>query len=206
MKLNVISGAGSDKKSEIQVSDKVFGARYNESLVHQIVVAYQAGKRQGTRAQKTRAEARGGGAKPWRQKGTGHARAGTIRSPIWRGGGRVFAAETRDFSQKVNKKMRRQAVRAILSELIRQDRLVAVDEFKMDTPKTKQLSEKLKKLGVDDALIVTEDVGQELYLSARNLAKVYVCDVSHADPVSMLQYDKVVMTVNAVKQFEERLA
>ena len=206
MKLNVISGTGSDEKSEIQVSDKVFGARYNESLVHQIVVAHQAGKRQGTRAQKTRAQARGGGAKPWRQKGTGHARAGTIRSPIWRGGGRVFAAETRDFSQKVNKKMRRQAVRAILSELIRQDRLVAVDEFKIDTPKTKQLSEKLKKLGVDDALIVTEDVGQELYLSARNLAKVYVCDVSHADPVSMLQYDKVVMTVNAVKQFEERLA
>lgn len=206
MKLNVISAAGSDKKSEIQVSDKVFAARFNESLVHQIVVAYQAGKRSGTRAQKTRAAVRGGGAKPWRQKGTGNARAGTIRSPIWRGGGRVFAAETRDFSQKVNKKMRRRAVRVILSELIRQDRLVTVDEFKVDTPKTKQLSEKLKKLGVDDALIVTEDVGQELYLSARNLAKVYVCDVSHADPVSMLQYDKVIMTVNAVKQFEERLA
>lgn len=206
MKLKVISAVGSDKKSEIQVSDEVFGARYNESLIHQIVVAYQAGKRRGTRAQKTRAAARGGGAKPWRQKGTGRARAGTIRSPIWRGGGRVFAAENHDFSQKVNKKMRRRAVRAILSELIRQDRLVTVDEFKMDTPKTKQLSEKLKTLGVNDALIVTEDVGQELYLSARNLAKVYVCDVSHVDPVSLLQYDKVVMTVNAVKQFEERLA
>ncbi len=206
MKLNVISATGSDKKSEIQVSDDVFGARYHESLVHQIVVAYQAGKRHGTRAQKTRAAVRGGGAKPWRQKGTGHARAGTIRSPIWRGGGRVFAAENRDFSQKVNKKMRQRAVRAILSELIRQDRLVTVDEFKVDTPKTKQLSEKLKMLGVDDALIVTEDVGQELYLSARNLAKVNVCDVNHADPVSLLQYEKVVMTVNAVKQFEERLA
>jgi large subunit ribosomal protein L4 len=206
MKLNVVSATGSDKKSEIQVSDEVFGARYNESLVHQIVVAYQAGKRHGTRAQKTRAAARGGGAKPWRQKGTGHARAGTIRSPIWRGGGRVFAAENRDFSQKVNRKMRRRAVCAILSELIRQDRLVTVDEFKMDAPKTKQLSEKLKRLGVDDVLIVTEDVGRELYLSARNLDNVYVCDVSHADPVSLLQYDKVVMTVNAVKQFEERLA
>lgn len=206
MKLNVISATGSDKKSEIQVSDDVFGVRFNESLVHQIVVAYQAGKRRGTRAQKTRAAVRGGGAKPWRQKGTGHARAGTIRSPIWRGGGRVFAAENHDFSQKVNKKMRRQAVRAILSELIRQDRLVTVDEFKVDTPKTKQLSEKLKTLGLDDVLIVTDDVGQELHLSARNLANVYVCDVSHADPVSMLQYEKVVMTVNAVKQFEERLA
>ena len=206
MKLDVISASGSAKKSEIQVSDEVFGVRYNESLVHQIVVAYQAGKRRGTRAQKTRAAVRGGGAKPWRQKGTGNARAGTIRSPIWRGGGRVFAAENRDFSQKVNKKMRRRAVRTILSELIRQDRLVTVDEFKMEAPKTKQLSEKLKKLGVDDALIVTEDVGQELYLSARNLPKVYVCDVSHADPVSLLQYEKVVMTVNAVKQFEERLA
>lgn len=206
MKLSVISHKGKDKKSEVQVSDTVFAAQFNEPLVHQVVVAYQAGGRQGTRAQKNRAAARGGGAKPWRQKGTGHARAGTIRSPLWRGGGRTFAASPRDFSQKVNKKMRRGALRAILSELVRQGRLVTIDEFTVDAPKTKLLADKLRRLDAVDAMIVTEDVDQKLHLSARNLPNVHVCDVSHTDPVSLLRYEKVIMTVGAVKRFEARLA
>ncbi len=207
MKLNVVSSLeGSGSKSEVQVSDEVFAARFNEPLVHQVVVAYQAGGRRGTRAQKNRAAARGGGAKPWRQKGTGHARAGTIRSPLWRGGGRIFAAATHDFSQKVNRKMHRGALRAILSELVRQDRLLAVDDIGLDEPKTKLLAEKLNKLGANDVLIVTGDIDHKLSLSARNLPTVHVCDVSHADPVNLLRYEKVIMTVSAVKKFEERLA
>ncbi len=205
MKLSVISESAPDKKSEIQVSDTVFAAHFNEPLVHQVVVAHQARGRQGTRAQKNRSAVRGGGAKPWRQKGTGHARAGTIRSPLWRGGGRIFAAATHDFSQKINKKMRRQALRAILSELIRQDRLMTVDGFALEAPKTKLLVEKLNKLGAKGALIVTEAMDEKLRLSARNLPGVHVCDVGNTDPVSLLQYDKVVMTVAAVKHFEERL-
>ncbi len=207
MKLSVVSSLeGTGSKLQIQVSDAVFAAQFNEPLVHQVVVAYQAHARQGTRAQKTRAAVRGGGAKPWRQKGTGHARAGTIRSPIWRGGGRVFAAATRDFSQKVNRKMHRGALRSILSELVRQNRLLMVDEIGLNEPKTKLLVEKLNKLGTADALIVTESVDDKLLLSVRNLPKVNVCDVSHADPVSLLRHEKVLMTVGAVKQFEERLA
>lgn len=205
MKLSVISQADGEGKLEMQVSDAVFGVNFNEPLVHQVVVAYQAGGRRGTRAQKNRSAARGGGAKPWRQKGTGHARAGTIRSPLWRGGGRAFPAATRDFSQKVNKKMHRGALCAILSELVRQDRLLTIDEFTVEAPKTKLLAEKLSKLGAEDALIVTEDLDQKLSLSARNLPQVNVCDVSHTDPVSLLRHDKVIITVGAVKQFEERL-
>lgn len=205
MKLSVLRQAETGRRSEIQVSDVVFGANFNEPLVHQVVVAYQARGRRGTRAQKNRSAVRGGGAKPWRQKGTGHARAGTIRSPLWRGGGRIFAAATHDFSQKVNQKMRRGALRAILSELVRQDRLLTIDEFTVEAPKTKLLAEKLSELGAKDALIVTEEVDQKLSLSARNLPRVYVCDVNHTDPVSLLRHDRVIMTVGAVKRFEERL-
>ncbi|MFQ5995368.1 MAG: 50S ribosomal protein L4 [Acidiferrobacterales bacterium] len=206
MKLSVITQGGKDSKSEVQVSDAIFGAGFNEPLVHQVVVAHQAGGRRGTRAQKTRSTARGGGSKPWRQKGTGHARAGTIRSPLWRGGGVVFAAAPRDFSQKVNKKMQRGALRAIFSELVRQGRLVTIDEFKVGEPKTKTLAEKLNQLGAEDVLIVTDAVDENLRLSARNLPKVSVCDARHTDPVSLLTREKVLVTLAALKQLEERLA
>lgn len=206
MKLSVIAEATPETASEIDVSDSIFAVRFNEPLVHQAVVAYQAGGRQGTRAQKNRAAARGGGAKPWRQKGTGRARAGTIRSPLWRGGGKVFAASTHDFSQKLNKKMQRGALRSMLSELVRQGRLLTVDGFQVTAPKTKVLVEKLNKLGVDDALIVIENMDQNLWLSSRNLPQVHVCDVSHVDPVSLLRHDKVVMTVGAIRRLEERLS
>ena len=200
MQLNV-AGA-----SAIDVNDRTFGAEFNETLVHQAVVAYMAGGRQGTRAQKTRSEVSGGGKKPWRQKGTGRARAGTIRSPIWRSGGTTFAAKPQDHSQKLNKKMYRAAVRSILSELVRQDRLVVVDSFAVEAPKTKALLSKLGGMGLTDALIVTEAVDTNLYLTARNLPHVDVRDVQATDPVSLIAYDKVVMTVSAVKKFEELLA
>ena len=206
MKLNVIAEATPEKASEIDVSDSIFAVGFNEPLVHQAVVAYQAGGRQGTRAQKSRSAARGGGAKPWRQKGTGRARVGTIRSPLWRGGGRVFAASTHDFSQKLNKKMQRGAMRSMLSELVRQGRLLTIDQFQVTAPKTKVLVEKLNKLGVDNALIVTENMDQNLLLSSRNLPRVHVCDVSHIDPVSLLRHDKVLMTIGAIRRLEERLA
>ncbi len=206
MKLSVIAEATPETVLEIDVSDGIFAVRFNEPLVHQAVVAYQAGGRQGTRAQKNRAAVRGGGAKPWRQKGTGRARVGTIRSPLWRGGGKVFAAASHDFSQKLNKKMQRGALRSMLSELVRQGRLLTVDGFQVTAPKTKALVEKLSKLGVNDALIVTENMDQNLWLSSRNLPQVAVCDVSHVDPVSLLQHDKVVMTVGAIRRLEERLA
>lgn len=205
MKLSVIKEASPDARSEIEVSDAVFGARLNEPLIHQVVVAYQAGTRQGTRAQKNRSAVRGGGAKPWRQKGTGRARAGTNRSPLWRGGGVVFAAQPQDFSQKLNRKMYRGGLRSLLSELVRQQRLLAIDAFSVETAKTKQLAQKLARLGIGDALIVTEEADTKLGLSARNLPRVAVCDVSHADPLSLLHYDKVVMTVGALRRIEERL-
>ncbi len=196
------SGAGKD----VEVSEVAFGREFNEALVHQVVVAYMAAGRQGTRAQKTRAEVRGGGRKPWRQKGTGRARAGSIRSPIWRGGGTTFAARPQDHSQKVNRKMYRGAMCSILSELIRQERLVVVESFAIDAPKTKALVAKLKELELTDALIVTDAVDENLYLAARNLEKVDVRDVAATDPVSLLSFEKVVMTVGALKQFEEMLA
>ncbi|CAM3567044.1 MULTISPECIES: 50S ribosomal protein L4 [Vibrio] len=190
----------------LTVSEATFGREFNEALIHQVVVAYAAGARQGTRAQKTRSEVSGGGAKPWRQKGTGRARAGTIRSPIWRTGGVTFAAKPQDHSQKVNKKMYRGAMKCILSELVRQERLIVVDNFSVEAPKTKELVAKLKELELDDVLIVTGDVDENLFLAARNLYKVDVRDVAGIDPVSLIAFDKVLMTAAAVKQIEEMLA
>ncbi len=189
----------------IDVCERTFGGEFNETLVHQAVVAYMAGGRQGSKKQKTRSEVSGGGKKPWRQKGTGRARAGTIRSPIWRGGGATFAARPQDHSQKLNKKMYRAAMRSILAELVRQDRLVVVEDISVDAPKTKALLSKLDTLGLQDVLIVSENVEQNLYLAARNLPHVDVRDVQASDPVSLIAYDKVLMTVSAVKKFEEML-
>jgi large subunit ribosomal protein L4 len=205
MKVQLMSGTGS--ASELQVSDAVFAAAFNEPLVHQVVVAYQATGRQGTRKQKTRSEVRGGGKKPWRQKGTGQARAGTIRSPLWRGGGKVFpASPDENFEQKVNRKMYRGALRSILSELLRQGRLVTVAEFKMDQPKTRALLDKLKQLETPDVLIVTDAPDDNLSLAARNLPGVDVRMVGAADPVSLIRHAKVILTQGAVKKFEEMLA
>ena len=195
-----------DAQSALQVSETTFGREFNEALVHQVVVAYAAGARQGTRAQKTRSEVSGGGKKPWRQKGTGRARAGTIRSPIWRGGGVTFAAKPQDHSQKVNRKMYRGAIQSILSELVRQDRPVVVEKFGVDAPKTKELLTKLQALDLKDVLIVTPEVEENLFLAARNLYKVDVRDVTGIDPVSLIAFDKVLMTADAVKQIEEMLA
>lgn len=201
MNLNL---AGADAGT-VEVSDATFGKEFNESLVHQVVTAYFAAGRQGTRAQKTRSEVRGGGKKPWRQKGTGRARAGTIRSPLWRSGGVTFAARPQDYTQKVNRKMYRAAMRSILSELVRQERLVVVDSFEVDAPKTKQLVAKLKDLDLEKALIVTEDIDEKLFLAARNVPYVDVVDVAAADPVSLVAFDKVLVTVSALRKFEEKL-
>jgi large subunit ribosomal protein L4 len=195
------------KASKVQVSEETFGKDYNEALVHQVVTAFRAGGRQGTKAQKTRSQVSGGGAKPWRQKGTGRARAGTTRSPIWRSGGVTFAAQPRDHSQKVNRKMYRGAMRSILSELIRQDRLVIVDALDFEQPKTKLFITKMKELGLENGgLFVSHEVSENMYLSARNLPRVDVRDVAGIDPVSLIAFDKVVMTVDAVKKVEEVLA
>jgi large subunit ribosomal protein L4 len=205
MQLNVASAAKGSGET-IEVSDVTFAKEFNEDLVHQVVTAYLAGGRQGTRAQKSRSEVKGGGRKPWRQKGTGRARAGTIRSPIWRGGGVTFAAKPQDHSQKVNRKMYRAALRSIFSELARQERLVAIEEFSVEQPKTKVLLQKLDVLGFDNVLVVTETVDQNLYLSARNLHHVDVRDVAALDPVSLIAFDKVLITVPALKKVEEMLA
>ena len=193
-------------KGSVEISDAAFGREFNEALVHQVVVAHMAGARQGSRAQKTRSEVRGGGRKPWRQKGTGRARSGTIRSPIWRSGGVTFAAKPQDHSVKVNRKMYRGALQCIVSELIRQDRLVAVESFQVDEPKTKALLSQLKDLDLSSVLIVTEEVDQNLYLSARNVNGVDVRDVDAVDPVSLISHDKVLVTVGALKALEEALA
>jgi len=191
----------------ITLSDATFGREFNEALVHQVVTAYMAGGRAGTKAQKTRRQVRGGGRKPWAQKGSGQARAGSIRSPLWRGGGKTFAAVPRDFSQKVNRGMYQGAMRVILSELIRQQRIVVLPEFGVEAPKTKQLLEKLKSLGLsDNVLIITEQVDEKLYLAARNLANVDVRDVTGLDPVSLVGYEKVLMTVPSIRRLEEWLA
>jgi large subunit ribosomal protein L4 len=205
VQLSVVKENGKKAGADIEVSDETFGAAFNETLVHQLVVAYQAGGRSGTRAQKNRSAVSGGGSKPFRQKGTGRARAGTIRSPIWRGGGKVFPAQTQSFEQKVNRKMYRAGVRSILSELVRQDRLVVVDDLAMDAPKTKALVERLNQFGASEALLVTDQFDMNLALSARNLPHVDVVDVANADPVSLVRYAKVIMTVDAVKRFEENL-
>ena len=192
--------------NKLSVSDAIFGAEFNEPLVHQVVVAYMNGARAGTKKQLTRGEVRGGGKKPWKQKGTGRARAGTIRSPLWRHGGRHFAAVPRDHSQKVNRKMYRGAIRAILGELNRQGHLIVVESFAVDAPKTKSLLAQLDKIGANDILIVTENVEKNLALSSRNLASVEVIDVKAVDPVSLLSYEKVLMTQDAVKKLEAWLS
>lgn len=195
-----------NSNNKLSVSDAVFGAEYNEALVHQIVTAYRNGGRSGTKAQKSKGMVRGGGKKPWKQKGTGQARAGSIRSPLWRGGGKTFAAVPRDFSQKVNKKMYRGALRSIVSELARQGHLLIAESFSVDAPKTKGLQAQLSKLGANDILIVTSDVNQNLYLSARNLPHVGVCDVEAINPVALLTHEKVLMTQDAVKKLEAWLS
>jgi large subunit ribosomal protein L4 len=195
-----------DAQSALEVSETTFGREFNEALVHQVVVAYAAGARQGTRAQKNRSDVSGGGKKPWRQKGTGRARSGTIRSPIWVGGGVTFAARPQDHSQKVNKKMYRGAVKSILSELVRQDRLIVVEKFSVEAPKTQELKAKLKELDLKDVLIITEELDENLFLAARNLYKVDVRDVQGIDPVSLIAFDKVLVTADAVKKIEESLA
>jgi large subunit ribosomal protein L4 len=196
---------GNAEAGSVSVSDVAFAREYNEDLVHQVVTAYMAGARAGTRAQKNRAAVRGGGKKPWRQKGTGRARAGTIRSPIWRSGGVTFAAQPQDHSQKVNRKMYRAALRSIMSELARQDRLMVVESLDLEAPKTKLLVKQLGEYGVDNVLIVSTEVNENLYLAARNLHKVDVRDVEGIDPVSLIGHDKVMVTVDAVKKFEEML-
>ncbi len=203
MDLNVQTAVGAQT---LQVSDEVFGADFKEALVHQVVTAYMSAARSGTKAQKNRSAVRGGGAKPFRQKGTGRARAGTSRSPIWRSGGVNFAASPRSYAQKVNRKMFRGAIRSILSELNRQERLLVVDQVSVTAPKTKELVTKLKEMDLSDVLIVAVNPDENLFLAARNLYGVDVCDVIDIDPVSLIAYDKVLVTEEAVKKLEERLA
>ncbi len=200
MKLKM-QGSGS-----VDVAEAAFGAVFNEALVHQVVTAYLADARAGTKSQKNRASARGGGAKPWRQKGTGRARAGTIRSPIWVGGGRTFAAKPRDYSQKVNKKMYRAALRSVFSELVRQDRLIVVQSLELEAPKTKLLATQLKGLGLDSVLILNEAFDEKIFLAARNLPNVGICDASSIDPVVLIRFEKVLITLPALKLIEERLS
>ncbi|MEG1489418.1 50S ribosomal protein L4 [Acinetobacter sp.] len=199
MNLKTVSG------SAVELSEVAFGREFNEALVHQVVTAYLAGGRQGSKAQKSRGEVSGGGKKPFRQKGTGRARAGSIRSPIWVGGGKTFAARPQDWSQKVNRKMYRGAMQCILAELVRQDRLILVEEFAVAAPKTKELLAKLNDLNAVRALIVTDSVDENLYLAARNLPHVDVVDAAAIDPVSLIAFDKVVMSVAAAKKIEVEL-
>lgn len=205
MELSIAKPGNGASAGTVQVSDVAFAREFNEDLVHQVVTAYLAGARQGTRAQKTRSEVSGGGKKPWRQKGTGRARAGTIRSPLWRTGGVTFAAKPQDYTQKVNRKMYRAALRSILSELARQERLVVVEDLVLAEPKTKLLVKALGEYGLSGALVVTEEVTGNLYLAARNLHDVDVRDAGGVDPVSLIGYEKVVVTVAALKKFEELL-
>jgi large subunit ribosomal protein L4 len=195
--------SGSDKS--VDFADTTFGASFNEPLVHQVVTAYLAGQRQGTKAQKRRSDVSGGGAKPWRQKGTGRARAGTSRGPIWVGGGRAFAARPRSFEQKVNRKMYRAAMRSVLSELLRQDRLLLVEEFSVSAPKTREVKARLQALGVERGLVVVEAFDQSLWLGARNVPHIFCLDARELDPLSLVGSDKVIMTTAAAKLVEERL-
>ena len=205
MELKLTTATGKASTKTVDVSDQNFACDYNEPLIHQVVTAYLSGARAGTHAQKTRAMVSGGGIKPWRQKGTGRARAGTSRSPLWRSGGVTFASTPRDYSQKVNKKMYRKAIKSILSELVRQERLLIVEDFKVDQPRTKAITEKLNALGASNVLIVAAMPDDALFLSARNIPFVEVSDSADVDPVSLIRHDKVVMTLAAVKQIEERL-
>lgn len=199
MQLSVSGG------KSINVSEATFGREFSEPLVHQVVTAYLAGARAGTKAQKNRSAARGGGKKPWRQKGTGRARVGTIRSPLWRGGGVTFAAQPRDHSQKVNRKMYRGAIQAILSELVRQERLVVVSTLELAEPKTKLLKARLDEMGVESGLLVDESIEENLFLAARNIGGIYLIDVAGLDPVSLVSAEKVVITVKAIEKIQEWL-
>ena len=205
MEIKVTKDNGTDSGSSITVSDTVFSRDFNEDLVHQVVTAFMAGGRSGTKAQKNRSAVRGGGAKPWRQKGTGRARAGTSRSPIWRSGGVTFAAQPRNFSQKVNKKMHRAAMQAILSELARQERLIIVDSLAQKTPKTKELFTKLRGMGLENVLLVTDQYDENLHLSSRNIINVETIHAGAINPVSLIAHDKVLMTTEAIKKIEEQL-
>ncbi len=205
MNLNISEPGKGITEQAVNVSESAFGRQFNEALVHQVVVAYMAEGRQGTKSLKSRSEVNGGGRKPYRQKGTGRARAGTIRSPIWRGGGVTFAAKPRDYSQKINRKMYRGAMQSILSELIRQGRVVVTSDFSVDTPKTRQVHELLKNLDLTNVLVVVEEVDSNLYLGARNLRNVEVIDVQGINPVNLIGFQKVLFTVGALKQVEEVL-
>lgn len=206
MNLNISEPGKGTSDKVVDVSETAFGRQFNEALVHQVVVAYLAGARQGTRAQKNRSEVQGGGRKPYRQKGTGRARAGTIRSPIWRGGGTTFAAKPQDYSQKVNRKMYRGAMQSILSELVRQERLVVIEGFSIEEPKTREVMKQLKALELDNVLIVMDEVDENVFLGARNLKNVDVIDVDELNPVNLIRFDKVLFTVDALKQAEEMLS
>ncbi len=205
MELNIATLEGGSA-GKVEVSEQTFGRAYNEDLVHQAVTAYLSGGRQGSRAQKNRSDVRGGGRKPWKQKGSGRARAGSTRSPIWRSGGVTFAARPQDHSQKLNRKMYRAALQSILSELARQDRLIIVDKIDIVEPKTSLLKQKLSALNLTNVLIVSDEISENLYLSSRNLPYVEVRDVNGADPVSLVRFDKVLITLPAIKKFEEVLA
>lgn len=206
MEIKLLDLSGKNSTSTIDVSDEIFTKKFNQDLVHQVVQSYRAGGRAGTRAQKTRSEVRGGGAKPWKQKGTGNARAGTNRSPLWRGGGVVFAAKPQDFSKKVNKKMYCGAMRSILAELVRQDRLILVDNFIVTSKKTRDLVKKLNELKLKEVLIVTSEIESDLHLAARNLKNIEVCEANNVNPVDLIGYEKVLFTVPALKKVEEKLA
>ena len=205
MELEIKGINGESSGDNVTLNQDIFGAAFNESLVHQVVIAYQAGARQGTKAQKNRSAVSGGGAKPWRQKGTGRARAGTNRSPIWRGGGNAFPASPRNFSQKVNRKSIKIAMRSILAELVRQDRLVVISDFNFDQPKTRQLSSALAGLNANNALLVDMKGNTNLELSARNLPNVTVLSTSQLNPVDLLNHKKVVITQQAMNELQENL-
>jgi len=206
MELKILGASGASSAGTLQVADEIFTKKFNEDLIHQTIQAYRAGGRSGNRAQKSRSEVRGGGAKPRPQKGSGRARAGTIRSPIWRGGGVTFAAKQKDFSQKINKKMYSGAMCSILSELVRQDRLVLVDNFTVASQKTRDFTKKLAELGLKKVLIVVDEIDTNLYLASRNLINVDVCDINGVNPVNLIGFEKVLFTVPALKKVEERLA
>lgn len=203
MELKLVTATGKASKKTLEVADEIFSKDYNESLIHQVVTAYLAGGRSGTKGQKNRSDVSGGGAKPWRQKGTGRARAGTIRSPIWRSGGVTFAARNRDFSQKVNRKMYRTAIKSIVSELVRKERLIVIADFSLKAPKTKELDAKLKSMDLTNVLIVTADYDENIELSSRNLINIEYTDAGRLNPVSLIAHEKVIMTSDAIKKFEE---
>ncbi|VFP78628.1 50S ribosomal protein L4 [Candidatus Erwinia haradaeae] len=194
-----------DARSVINVSNTIFSCDFNEALIHQVVVAYAAGARQGTRSQKTRGEVTGSGKKPWRQKGTGRARAGSLQSPIWRSGGVTFAAKPQNHSQKINRKMYRGALKSILSELLRQDRLIIVQKFSLELAKTRCLLKKLQEMNLEDVLIITVMIEDNLRLASRNLYKVDVRGIENINPISLIAFEKVLITADAVKRIEEIL-